>query len=174
MTEFLIDQWWNSVKPGDEVYFLGDFALADWCIEKYLAELTGTIYWIPGNHDQVSLIHRKHEKMRKKYKEMNPNIVSFEGDYCINIDKHQVRLCHFPYLDIALAGRGDKKYDIRYADWRPKRGEKHESFLLHGHSHDRPENRERKNSLSVAWDSWGRLVSEEEILEIIRKQKNEH
>jgi len=52
MDETLIANWNNTVKHGDSVYLLGDFAWRDH--EKHAAKLNGNIYLIKGNHDYKS------------------------------------------------------------------------------------------------------------------------
>jgi len=49
----LIGRWNQRVKPGDDVYYLGDFTLLGYnkAIE-YFAKLNGNIHFIRGNHDK--------------------------------------------------------------------------------------------------------------------------
>ena len=52
MNEALVENWNSVVKPEDEVYHLGDFALNDIdAAIPYINRLNGTIRWILGNHD---------------------------------------------------------------------------------------------------------------------------
>lgn len=49
--EHLIEQWNQTVGPGDTVYHLGDFTFSsDW--KKYYDRLKGNIHLILGNHDK--------------------------------------------------------------------------------------------------------------------------
>ena len=55
MDEYLIQMWNERVKPEDTVYHLGDVAMGQ---KKYwhekLAQLQGTKFLIPGNHDPIT------------------------------------------------------------------------------------------------------------------------
>lgn len=51
MHELLIENHNKTVKPGDLIYHLGDFAWADH--NKFLKRLKGNNYLIKGNHDHV-------------------------------------------------------------------------------------------------------------------------
>lgn len=56
MDETLIANWNAHVQPEDEVYHLGDFALADpvYC-RKILNRLHGRIHLVTGNHEKAAL-----------------------------------------------------------------------------------------------------------------------
>jgi calcineurin-like phosphoesterase family protein len=56
MDETLIANWNAHVQPEDEVYHLGDFALADpaYC-RKILSRLQGRIHLVTGNHEKAAL-----------------------------------------------------------------------------------------------------------------------
>ena len=60
------------------------------------------------------------------------------------------------------------KYEDRFKEWRPSRTKYPYHWLLHGHTHAHPDHRLGDKSLSVAYDSWGRVVNLEEILEIVK------
>ncbi len=51
--EYLIDQWNQTVRPGDIVYHLGDFSFSS-NIRQYYDRLKGNIHLILGNHDKAS------------------------------------------------------------------------------------------------------------------------
>lgn len=55
MSEKLIENWNNSVRPNDDVYHLGDFAhnVSKGRIVKILCRLNGNKYIIAGNHDSL-------------------------------------------------------------------------------------------------------------------------
>ena len=54
MDETIIENWNNTVKAGDLVYHLGDFAFVKTAddLEKITKRLNGNIYLILGNHDR--------------------------------------------------------------------------------------------------------------------------
>ena len=51
MHEVLIENHNKTVKPGDLIYHLGDFAWASH--NKYLKRLKGNNYLVKGNHDHI-------------------------------------------------------------------------------------------------------------------------
>lgn len=60
MDEFMIQRWNETVKPGDTVYHLGDFALVNLeRIAALLKRLNGRKILILGNHDRAA--HRMAE-----------------------------------------------------------------------------------------------------------------
>jgi len=51
----LIENWNHCVKPGDDVYFLGDFSFRSKEIaERARKQLNGQIFFIEGNHDSAA------------------------------------------------------------------------------------------------------------------------
>lgn len=58
MDDALISHWNRNVKPGDEVYFTGDFTFYN-NPKKLLDQLNGSVYFIRGNHDKKSFNHPK-------------------------------------------------------------------------------------------------------------------
>lgn len=55
MEETLVENWNSIVKPEDEVYVLGDFALGDRSdVGRILSRLNGTKYLALGNHDNAT------------------------------------------------------------------------------------------------------------------------
>ena len=87
MNEGLIERWNERVKPGDDVYHLGDFSFGTH--EKtaaILSRLKGNIHLILGNHDrafQSGLIHSLTEVTT--YKELPTKKFGVP-----------IVLCHFP------------------------------------------------------------------------------
>lgn len=81
MNETLINNWNSVVKPADQVYVLGDFAMGD--PRPYLKRLYGDIYLIPGDHDRIN-----------KW----PKDLILSKIYTIEWDQRLVVLCHYPML----------------------------------------------------------------------------
>jgi calcineurin-like phosphoesterase family protein len=75
MNETLIERWNEKIKPEDEVYHLGDFAMNSdtELVAKILDRLNGTKYLIVGNHEGPALNHRKKFKWIKEYFELKVN-----------------------------------------------------------------------------------------------------
>ena len=107
MNETIIRNWNKRVKPGDEVYILGDF-----CFDKdgsrtnqFLKRLNGRKYLVKGNHDHFI-----------KAKNFDKSLFEWIKDYAVIKDENDVVvLFHYP---IAV---WDRKH--------------HNSIHLYGHIH---------------------------------------
>lgn len=92
MNESILNNYFDLVKPGDPVYFLGDFAFANksrWDkIESILKQLTAhnEFHFILGNHDGGIM------KLIKKYASSINRIKE------IKIGKQRITLCHYPMV----------------------------------------------------------------------------
>ncbi len=114
MHEVLIDRWNALVKPGDTVYYLGDFGLCHkHKLREILEQLNGDKILIKGNHDSHS---------RSAYIEK----VGFK-DVVPSLFVHDLYLCHYPR-------KGDSKEEDRYNLRRLQLDEK--QWLICGHVHD--------------------------------------
>ena len=112
MNEAIVERWNKVVKPEDEVYHLGDFALND--IEAaipYINRLNGTIRWILGNHDT--------EKKRGKIIEECPHVWEIGYAYVIKHGKQSIYLSHYP----TLTANYDEKHFSQHV------------INFHGHTH---------------------------------------
>lgn len=106
MNEVLVQNWNAVVKPGDQVYILGDFCLgSEELAVSSLQRLNGQKFLIWGNHDK---------RLRK--------VPSFTGQFtwCRELDKIEVEgqkivLCHYALLVWDGSHKGN--------------------WMLHGHSH---------------------------------------
>ena len=49
----MIERWNKTVKPGDTVYHLGDFAFRGRAADHYESRLNGRLVRVRGNHDQT-------------------------------------------------------------------------------------------------------------------------
>jgi len=79
--ELIIENWNKTVKRGDMVYHLGDFAWHD--VAKYRKRLNGQIHLIKGNHD----------RLKSPEKAMFESISDIRS---INVlDGQKVYLCHY-------------------------------------------------------------------------------
>ena len=91
MNEELVERWNKVVKPEDEVYHLGDFALNDIdAAIPYINRLNGTIRWIIGNHDT--------QKKIGKIIEECPAVWEIGWAYQIKFGKHSIYMSHYPTL----------------------------------------------------------------------------
>lgn len=158
MNEALLEAWTSVVKSEDSVYFLGDMAMNFKYVEWILPKLTGSLFYILGNHDHAHPMHKKSTQTLKKMYALNSNLKDIQTNMMLD----RLRLNHFPYYDDPEA---------RYAEIRPKKGA--ELYLAHGHVHSPPDKRLNGNAIDVGWDAWGRLVDVEEVISEIRSQQNQ-
>lgn len=157
MNRALIDRWNEVVDGGDDVWLLGDFAMGK--IDETLplvGKLRGRKILLTGNHDRCWADHgRRAEGWTERYLEAGFAEV-VHGQINVDIGGTAVVACHFPY-------RGDSHDQDRYVEQRPvDRGR----WLLHGHVHERWQQRGRM--INVGVDAWGcRPVSEVQLAELI-------
>jgi calcineurin-like phosphoesterase family protein len=110
MNSVMVDNWNNTIKKEDTVYFLGDFAYktSDSLIRRLFETLNGKIVFIIGNHDGQTLkVNQKHPR----FESVNQLVkIDTQGKWII--------LCHYPIQQ-----------------WEGKGGG---AIHLHGHVHGRP------------------------------------
>ena len=123
--ETIIKNYQDLVKPTDDFYFLGDFALCDvYEAEKLIRRLPGNKFFIKGNHDH--------------HKKSNVDLYKKYGTYLghmneIKIDGQLIVLCH---------------YGMRV--WNKSH---HGSWHLYGHSHGSlPEHNKSFDVGIMLWD----------------------
>ncbi len=157
MNRALIERWNEIVDDGDDVWMLGDFAMGK--IDETLplvGELRGRKVLLAGNHDRCWAEHgRRANGWEQRYLDAGFDEVR-QGQLNIDISGVTTLACHFPY-------RGDSHDHDRYAEQRPvDRG----AWLLHGHVHERWQQRGRMVNVGVdAWDY--RPVSEATVRDLI-------
>lgn len=102
MDKELIKRWNEKVKPEDEVYHLGDFALASKEeTQAILEQLNGTIYLIEGNHEGAAHQNRKKFKWVKPYHELKVKDPELENGV------QRIILFHYAMRTWRGAGRGN-------------------------------------------------------------------
>lgn len=86
MDQHMIKEWQAVVRPGDQVYVLGDlsFHRAE-ATDAILRRLPGQKFLIKGNHD--------HRKELKKV----TNLAWWKDYYELRVDGHLVVLSHYPF-----------------------------------------------------------------------------
>lgn len=90
MNEAIETRWNNTVKPGDEVYILGDLMLGDNSQGlEILDRLEGNLHIIRGNHDSDTRI--------ELYKTL-PSVVEICDAKFLKIEGYHFYLTHFPCL----------------------------------------------------------------------------
>ena len=93
MNEKLIENWNSVVDTKGVVFFLGDFAFANYrFIDEISKRLNGKIYFIKGNHDKLKFI-----KDVKKFTVLDSllDIWVADNNNSDNIYQH-ISLCHYP------------------------------------------------------------------------------
>ncbi|WP_309132323.1 metallophosphoesterase [Brevibacterium sp.] len=164
--ESIIEAWNASVRPEDTVWHLGDLTLQrPSAIAHLIARLNGDIRLVLGNHDRAHPLfgsksvpaHTELLEAGISYATMAARVTLRESDH----NRIPVVLSHFPYA-------GDHTFEDRFEQWRLRDvGE----ILLHGHTHsDQVLTDAGNRQIHVGWDAWGRPVSEDEIVELIRSQ----
>lgn len=146
MNDGLIDRWNDTVADADTVWVLGDVALGP--IDRTLALvdcLAGHKVLVAGNHDRCWAGHGlRAQAWTERYRDAGFEQIH-QGAVAVDVDGSgaTVTACHFPY-------QGDSQDDDRYPAYRPvDRG----GWLLHGHVHDRWQQRERMINVGVdVWD----------------------
>jgi calcineurin-like phosphoesterase family protein len=172
----LLAEWREKVALDDEVYFLGDMSLTgnlDLLIDSVLQHLTGQIHVVLGNHDRALRKLRKLkqwadgtnadgplvEKVRAQVNHIHflPPHEEYGGARRFRKDGVSCVLSHHPMEDwpgMARHGRGNEAAD-------PFGGRIH----LHGHSHGA--SRRVAGRLDVGWDTARRILSWEDVLEMV-------
>lgn len=170
MDETLIANWNETVRPEDEVWVLGDYAMGD--REKalgYLSRLNGTKYLVVGNHDRPSIAMRNGHRYQRWYFESGFEAVVDMAEVGLPplIKKGsglRVMLSHYPYS--GEHGDLDERHSqLRLRDLGMP--------LIHGHVHDEWTIRfsERGTPMvNVGVERWGyRPVSAKEIHQLFRQ-----
>ena len=128
----LVECWNATVRPGDTVWHLGDFAMGR--PDEFLplvGKLHGTIHLITGNHDRPWPANRDAPKPHAAW--IGAGFASVQAFARRKIAGQQVLLAHLPYA-------GDHLEEERYAQYRLR---DYGLPLLCGHVHG-------------AWAEWGR------------------
>ena len=91
MDQALIAEWNSKVKPGDQIYFLGDmcFYRTDSEVNSLLYALQGNIIWVKGNHDHSSTLKLARKIDRYTIKD----VVEMRHS-----DNNLIVMTHFPQL----------------------------------------------------------------------------
>lgn len=137
----IADRWRAVVRPGDQVWVLGDIAVNNPAVAlMILAGLPGRKHLILGNHDTPHSMHRSSHNHQAAYLAVFDSVQLAARR---RIGGQDVLLSHFPYT-------ADRE-ETRYPQWRlPDLG----AWLLHGHTH-LPEVRTGPREIHVGVDAWG-------------------
>ena len=122
--EYVVEQWNATVRPGDQVWHLGDVGMGRLLrFADRLRQLNGEIHLVTGNHDEPWPGLRQSHKHQRAWLEHFASIQAYARR---KVAGQNVLLCHFPYT-------GDHTDEDRATQYRlPDEG----LFLIHGHVHD--------------------------------------
>jgi len=160
----LIDAWNARVRPGDDVWHLGDFSIKASVAQAAVSLLNGRVHLVAGNHDVCWTSHPNAKYARRAVGQVErylaAGFASVHGSGIVRgvqVAGQEVVLAHLP-------ARGDHSAEDRYAAQRPNPGR---LPLVHGHVHHLWRVRERQVNVGV--DHWGYApVSEDELAEVLR------
>ncbi len=128
MAAMMIMRWNEVVMPDDIVYVIGDATMGQREFTlKYIGDLNGHKYLVPGNHDYVHPAYagkKNFEDYRRMYLEVFDDIMDPQV-----VLEDMFLLCHFPYN---IPGKVDDQ-GRDYSEWEPKDEGR---ILLCGHVHD--------------------------------------
>jgi calcineurin-like phosphoesterase family protein len=158
MNKDLISRWNAMVKPQDTVVFVGDFSMNDKRAEEISPLLNGKKIMVSGNHDGCFAWRDRPSYPRKCAKYLASGWAEIHQTMKISLkDGTRALVSHLPY-----AGEDTDKYDKRYQDYRPGKGE--EDLIIHGHHHCKY--LKKGNKIDVGIDNNFKLISEDEVIKI--------
>jgi calcineurin-like phosphoesterase family protein len=161
MHQDIIKKWNATVKSKDVVFILGDVSFGKFEETKeIISKLNGKKILIRGNHDE--------RFTSAQWIEMG--FCDVRDVFVVKKDSEKWILCHFPYaspikyfIKKILSKKGEANYFKLFPSYKSYK-------LIHGHHHTGdPYNFER---LNVAWDINHKLLNENEIAEIFKKNKD--
>lgn len=166
MGEAIIAQWNSQVKPGDDVYMIGDFSINKKLPlnKELVSRLNGNKHIILGNHDTgFNTLHKNkdcastHAKLASKYLEAGWVFVDIVK-YMMLKDGTHIVMTHLP------PGNG---HDNRYSDYKLVNNPAFN--YVHGHLHGHY--RKKKNMVDVCYDAELKLLSEDDLIALINSQE---
>lgn len=101
MDAHIIKQWNSVVKDGDLVYHLGNFAWDPKTAQDAISKLNGTIWFIPGEHDDA-IIELSNKKMLTNGSTVKPHIMP--------LHKMKSTISYWPLKD--WPGKADKYWSF--------------------------------------------------------------
>jgi calcineurin-like phosphoesterase family protein len=167
MDQAVINRWNAKLRPGDQLWLVGDVAMGSLEVSLALLEtVQADLVLVAGNHDRFHPVNRKADRWVERYAALS-NVVA------LHATSTQVTLpggivadvCHFPFPPDArsVTHRDGTVEEDRFAQYRLEdRGQ----WLVHGHVHGQW--RQRGRQINVGMDAWaGRLVSDDDLGQMI-------
>ncbi|SLG32789.1 serine/threonine specific protein phosphatase [Mycobacteroides abscessus subsp. abscessus] len=140
----LATNWDNLVRPGDQVWVLGDISIGHGGPEtralEWVSARPGIKHLIAGNHDGCHPMHSRAHKTHRRFLDVFETVQSAAT---LKIVGQRVLLSHFPYRDDP---DGDHTEVLRHNEWRPVDVGQ---WLLHGHTHSSIARRGRQLHVGV-------------------------
>lgn len=149
---WLADLWDSTIRPGDQVYVLGDISInGGQHALNWIDQREGIKHLVAGNHDPVGPWDRRASKLLPAWLTVFETIQPY---YRKKLNGINFLLSHFPYMPY-------DRVEPRFAQYRlPNLG----LPLVHGHVHS-DQKFEYPNQMHVGLDAWGRLVEQDEVQE---------
>lgn len=171
MNNKIINTFNEYVSPEDELWILGDLAMGD--ISKTLPLLSRILakkVLVLGNHDRAHPYYgSKHAQWQDRYRfDTQAEIVHFGNTEILLKNGNHAFVSHFPYGEKTVHPYTNRASKVETGDKFAKYRviDDGASWLICGHVHEKWAVQGRQ--INVGLDAWGgRLVSEEEIIEII-------
>jgi calcineurin-like phosphoesterase family protein len=165
MDDYILKEFNSILRPDDVLFILGDISLNHDTAVKFLSGLSCNKIVISGNHDRTFLKKGRNEtekrsKAVESFKKAGVSEVHQEARLTLK-NGTEILLSHFPY-----ASSADPESVRNYNDRPEDKG----LFLLHGHMHCYYLKKGRM--IDVGFDNIYRPYSEDEIIEIIKDNRN--
>lgn len=159
MNSHIVKVWNEYIKPDDDVWHLGDFALKTGLKKEetrnLFKQLNGRIHLIRGNHDNL-----------KQIKDFG--WTSIQDEEFIIINGVKFRMTHFSYpWGMTEMDKQERPECKTEPIPNPETGEIYP--LLNGHVHKVWA--VRKNCLNVGWDIWKRPINTDDVWRIFEETK---
>lgn len=158
--QWVIDNWNSTVKEGENVLLLGDFAFS--AVAEFIKVLNGNIIVVLGNHDDKPTAQKWHgcDIFNGLYIEMGEDIYKLDGEddpmfsgFIKDFNGERYLFTHYPVFDNDEWDRKNKKiaprvrrfeqiYEAQGCDWN-----------IHGHTHSNDSSFEK--SINVSFEQIG-------------------
>lgn len=148
MDRELVARFNDRVQENDSVYIVGDLSLGSLTNAlSWVEKMSGIKTFIPGNHDECWIGHKKFEKYLSRYQDAGLEVI--QGPVQHFLGTKRVWMSHFPaQCDFRRQARTkDLSYEPdRFAPYRPV------GPTIHGHVHSMW--KKRGTDVNVGVDVW--------------------
>jgi calcineurin-like phosphoesterase family protein len=174
MDRELVARYNDVISDDDVVYILGDLSMGNLSNALALVEkMKGLKYFIPGNHDENWIGHKKQRSaINAAYTHAGLHVVQGPVSHVLGNRRHVV-MSHFPQqCDFRRQARDTTGQDFsyepdRFEPYRPKAGP-----VLHGHVHSMW--KKRGTDVNVGIDVWNyQPVDADTLLKLLDSDYND-